>query len=301
MRSLIKRSRPLFALCELSSLTPLSLAVGLMVSGGASARPARVGHVPSGAQLGCFTCHLSAQGGATNAFGYDASLTLIGGTVQWDQLCALDSDLDGFTNGEELGDVDCVWRINDGPNPDGVLTPTNPGDPNSYPMEAPDLGPLPDMSPPLDLGPMMDMMVELDMAPLLPDADLWDAWLERPNAPDAFTLTPLDLSAPEEHSDLEPFEGGDMSGELDLGVEMNGTGGEQAGEEMGGAGPDPLPMSERKSSQETSLQDPYSGCESAPNSTHTPQDALLWALVWMGFGVLLRRVRSYSASSHTPS
>ena len=28
---------------------------------------------------------------------------------EWKTLCLLDSDGDGFTNGEELGDPDCVW------------------------------------------------------------------------------------------------------------------------------------------------------------------------------------------------
>ena len=37
--------------------------------------------------------------------------------VQWNAtLCGLDSDGDGLTNGQELGDPDCVWTKGQAPN-----------------------------------------------------------------------------------------------------------------------------------------------------------------------------------------
>ncbi|KAA3680423.1 uncharacterized protein DEA37_0010782 [Paragonimus westermani] len=43
-------------------------------------------------------------GGPRNAFGLD-----FGKVKSWSRLCPLDSDGDGLTNGQELGDPDCVW------------------------------------------------------------------------------------------------------------------------------------------------------------------------------------------------
>ncbi|KAF6776626.1 hypothetical protein AHF37_03881 [Paragonimus kellicotti] len=43
----------------------------------------------------------------------------------WDKLCPLDSDGDGFTNGEELGDPQCVWKL--GAEPERTDHITHPG------------------------------------------------------------------------------------------------------------------------------------------------------------------------------
>ena len=46
---------------------------------------------------------------------------------QWDEcLCRADSDGDGKTNGEELGDPDCVWTMGDEPEmTQGISHPGN--------------------------------------------------------------------------------------------------------------------------------------------------------------------------------
>ena len=94
----------------------------------ASARPKRVAQIPNGSSYSCGVCHVSASGGGSlTVFGQDARRNLISGNVNWPALAPLDSDGDGFTNGEELGD------------PDGDGTPipgfkhTNPTEKASFP------------------------------------------------------------------------------------------------------------------------------------------------------------------------
>lgn len=88
--------------------------------------------IPNGTTYSCTTCHLRPTGGAGwNDFGNEIrSLRAInfgGRTIDWAALYDLDSDGDGFTNGQELGD------------PDGDGTPlpgfaaTRPGDATSFP------------------------------------------------------------------------------------------------------------------------------------------------------------------------
>ena len=43
----------------------------------------------------------------------------------WSLLCPLDSDGDGFTNGQELGDPKCQWKIGD--LPERTFNITHPG------------------------------------------------------------------------------------------------------------------------------------------------------------------------------
>ncbi|XP_013085980.2 temptin-like isoform X1 [Biomphalaria glabrata] len=50
----------------------------------------------------------STAGGETNPFGDDFAST---GYTWTESLCKTDSDLDGLTNGEELGDPQCTWRV----------------------------------------------------------------------------------------------------------------------------------------------------------------------------------------------
>lgn len=101
--------------------------------GQADARPARVGQLPNGSMIGCASCHVNPSGGGTlTAFGRDINnnyLTQPGrsGQVVWNAALAMrDSDGDGVSNGQELGD----------PDGDGTVDPsiqvTNPGDPNSF-------------------------------------------------------------------------------------------------------------------------------------------------------------------------
>lgn len=94
--------------------------------------------LPNGSRFNCSNCHVSSGGGgARNPFGADV-LDIVGGSSSikfWSpELAALDSDGDGFTNGQELGD------------PDGDGTPipgasvSNPGSatskPNQFPIAA---------------------------------------------------------------------------------------------------------------------------------------------------------------------
>ncbi|KAF7262075.1 ABC transporter [Paragonimus skrjabini miyazakii] len=58
----------------------------------------------SGLMVGALGHVNSSGGGPRNAFGLD-----FGKVKSWSRLCPLDSDGDGFTNGQELGDPDCVW------------------------------------------------------------------------------------------------------------------------------------------------------------------------------------------------
>jgi hypothetical protein len=78
--------------------------------------------------------HLVPEGGGTrNAYG--AAFEAAG--FQWTAaLCAADSDGDGFSNGEELGDPACVWLV--GAIPSRVADISHPGFPDSTPVESHD-------------------------------------------------------------------------------------------------------------------------------------------------------------------
>ena len=96
----------------------------------AFARPARTSQIPNGDVSGCANCHVNpAGGGDRNVFGSAVESGFLNGTgasatVNWNaDLAALDSDGDGATNGEELGDPD-----GDGVPIDGAAV-TNPGEP----------------------------------------------------------------------------------------------------------------------------------------------------------------------------
>lgn len=96
------------------------------------ARPYRVDLLPNGNVYGCSNCHDSGGGGPRNLFGYAVEEVVIGNQPFWSAaLAALDSDQDGFTNGEELGD----------PDGDGIIDPSrpvsHPGDPLSFPVIPP--------------------------------------------------------------------------------------------------------------------------------------------------------------------
>ncbi|CAH8504756.1 unnamed protein product [Heterobilharzia americana] len=59
-------------------------------------------------------------GGPLNPFGSDFEQKR-----SWDLLCSLDSDGDGFTNGQELGDPNCQWKV--GGIPERTINITHPG------------------------------------------------------------------------------------------------------------------------------------------------------------------------------
>lgn len=106
--------------------------------GQADARPFRVSQLPNGSMIGCASCHVNpAGGGARTPFGNDINnnyLTQPGrsGQVVWNAMLAMrDSDGDGVSNGQELGDPD-----GDGMT-DASIQVTNPGDPNSFVPQQP--------------------------------------------------------------------------------------------------------------------------------------------------------------------
>ncbi len=99
----------------------------------ADARPARVDQLPNGRALGCAACHVNPGGGGTlTPFGSAINSNYLvpsgrAGVVQWNAMLAmLDSDGDGVSNGQELGDPDGDGTV------DSSIQVTNPGDPNSF-------------------------------------------------------------------------------------------------------------------------------------------------------------------------
>lgn len=105
--------------------------VFMTVGAVADARPFRVNDIPNGSKFTCLNCHGDTKASYNTDFGSDARNYLIvnGGAVStqhvdWAPLCPLDSDRDGWTNGEELGDPDCIWKVGDTA-PKGLIT--NPG------------------------------------------------------------------------------------------------------------------------------------------------------------------------------
>ncbi len=100
----------------------------------AIARDFRVAQIPNGNTFQCLTCHTT-PGGPRNNFGKDISKSFLNmsGNVIWGQeLAKLNSDGDGFTNGQELGDPDGTWKAGE-PDPVVMGGVFNPGDANSKP------------------------------------------------------------------------------------------------------------------------------------------------------------------------
>lgn len=119
---------------SLSRFTAIALTILFLIpfqSEDAHARPARVGLIPNGDQNRCANCHINPGGGGPrDPFGLDVEPLVSGGQQEfWDAvLAAEDSDDDGFTNGEELGDPD-----GDGI-PNRSVNITLPGDANDAPV-----------------------------------------------------------------------------------------------------------------------------------------------------------------------
>lgn len=98
-------------------------------------RSFRVSKVPHGTKYSCNTCHTSGGGSPLNSFGLDveARVTPNGLENFWDhELAALDSDGDGFTNGEELQDPGGLWSEGT-VNPGNAALVTHPGNTNDFP------------------------------------------------------------------------------------------------------------------------------------------------------------------------
>jgi hypothetical protein len=124
----------------------LAASAALMVlvgdAGVSEARSFREAQIPNGARNTCGTCHGS-QRSIRNSFGQDveASLNPLGGmgNVDWGAIYDEDSDGDGFTNGEELGDPDGDCVSTEGRLECGDLRPiyvSHPGDRNDFPVQA---------------------------------------------------------------------------------------------------------------------------------------------------------------------
>lgn len=83
----------------------LALAAALLlIPVAADARPTYPAQLPNASGFGCGLCHNGGGGTPRNAFGLDVEANLSGGTIDWAAVAVLDSDGDGYTNGEELGD-----------------------------------------------------------------------------------------------------------------------------------------------------------------------------------------------------
>jgi len=94
------------------SLSVLVALGGALAMTPAWARPWRVQEIPNGNVNSCYTCHT--QNGYWNAFGQDlrTNYGINNGNapkVPWAQVYDGDSDQDGQTNGQELGDPCGVW------------------------------------------------------------------------------------------------------------------------------------------------------------------------------------------------
>mgnify|MGYP002630635370 CR=1 FL=1 len=89
------------------------MAVAMMIPFQADAFSGRVAYIPNGNQYSCDLCHI-VPGGPRNAFGLDVEqYTNRNQNPDWSELYDLDSDGDGYTNGEELGDAYGEWTRGD--------------------------------------------------------------------------------------------------------------------------------------------------------------------------------------------
>ena len=119
-----------------TSLTILTAGVlTLAFATESAARAKRPAQIPNGDVHNCLNCHVAFGGDVRTAFGLDIEFDFLtqsgsAGDVLWNaDLAELDSDGDGFTNGEELGDKDGDF------NPERDTDITNPGDPDDFPPE----------------------------------------------------------------------------------------------------------------------------------------------------------------------
>lgn len=109
----------------------------LLFSRESQSRSFRVAQIPNGTVNHCSNCHVSpGGGGARTPFGNLIKDNYLdnGGNVIWNsELAMLDTDGDGFTNGEELQDPNGVWT-SELPDPGDPSLVTNPGDSESFPV-----------------------------------------------------------------------------------------------------------------------------------------------------------------------
>ena len=110
----------------------LFVAINLLSITQANARSWRVEQIPNGNKFNCLNCHYAPYGGPRNSFGVEVESVVSRGSNDsfWNSVLAgKDSDGDGSSNGEELGDPDGDGKPTDGANI------TNPSDPESTPSK----------------------------------------------------------------------------------------------------------------------------------------------------------------------
>lgn len=109
----------------------------LFLSVTAQAKPEYSDTIPNYGVNSCDTCHPPGDQGSENAFGLDI-LPMVGTPEAgwWSAVRDLDSDGDGQSNAQELGDPCATWSK--GKTPDRIDGIANPGDPG-------DLSPTPDV------------------------------------------------------------------------------------------------------------------------------------------------------------
>ena len=110
----------------------LFVAINLLSITQANARSWRVEQIPNGNKFNCLNCHYAPYGGPRNSFGVEVESVVSRGSNDsfWNSvLAAKDSDGDGSSNGEELGDPDGDGKPTNGANI------TNPSDPESKPQK----------------------------------------------------------------------------------------------------------------------------------------------------------------------
>lgn len=92
-----------------------------------------VTRIPNGSKNTCLNCHSSLQGGNNTVISFGAAFRT--NQFLWNAtLAKMDSDGDGFTNGQELQDPNGVWKRTDAnKNPGTPSLVTNPSDKNSKP------------------------------------------------------------------------------------------------------------------------------------------------------------------------
>jgi hypothetical protein len=144
-----------------ASASVVVVTVAVALASPAAAISSYQSHIPNGTKNGCRTCHVSAFGANPwNDFGKDVlrqdpdvtEADLAGATGQnrnynqtpsWDvALCQLDSDGDGQSNGQELGDPNCEWIFaTPAVHPARTTDISNPGDASSTSARPDDVDP----------------------------------------------------------------------------------------------------------------------------------------------------------------
>lgn len=109
------------------TLTWTTLLTMLALSGAAHAKSQYVAYIPNGNVKTCNNCHPGGNTAALTSFGDDVLAVKAKPTNEWwPALADQDSDQDGQTNGQELGDPCNDWLV--GKDPARTTAISNPGD-----------------------------------------------------------------------------------------------------------------------------------------------------------------------------